>query len=128
MSGRIDPIGRDVARRRAERRAAGRSCVLCGECDPEVLGERPASVLEEHHLAGRVNDEQLTVTLCLNCHRRLSARMPTAGIDLRSGGNEVERSVGLLRGLAVFFEQLAVALMRWARDLEQSATDGESGG
>lgn len=121
-----DPIGRDLTRRRAERRVIlGSACVLCGEGDCEVLAQRPAGVLEEHHVAGQVNDPDLTVVLCLNCHRRISARMPSYGVRLDRDAelSRIERSVGLLRGLAVFCEQLAFSLMSWARQLEQTVTD-----
>src|SRR4051794_35311089 len=107
-----DPIGRDLSRVRAARRVpGGTGCVLCGQGDPELLTQQPAGILERHHLAGHVNDPELTVTLCLNCHRLMSARMPSHGIELDRGAQltRLERSIGLVRGLAVFCEQLAVA-------------------
>lgn len=120
-----DPIGRDLSRTRARRRLeSGAACVLCAERDPETLSERSvdASVLEVHHLAGHANDEAMTVVLCLNCHRRMSARMASHGVDLVGGmdRSSIERLVSVLRGLAVFFEQLAHALMAWAHELTQS--------
>lgn len=121
-----DPIGRDLSRVRAARRMSGSAaCVLCGESDPELLGQQPAGILERHHVAGHVNDPDLTVTLCLNCHRRMSARMPAYGVQLDRSLqlSRVERSIGLLRGLAVFCEQLAVSLMGWARQLEETVAD-----
>lgn len=120
-----DPIGRDLSRSRAVRRVAGRACVLCGERDAELLTQQPAAILEEHHVAGHVNDADLTVTLCLNCHRKMSARMPGYGVPLDRGAQltRIEHAVGSLRGLAVFSEQLAPALMRWAHQLEQTAID-----
>jgi hypothetical protein len=131
-----DPIGRDLTRDRARRRLPPDArCLLCGEPDPEVLAERPrnslpASVLEIHHVAGRVNDPDLTVVLCLNCHRRMSARMPTYGVVLHreQPGSTPERMVSLLRGLAVFCEQLAISLTAWAHELAQSLrADDERG-
>lgn len=124
MSG-PDPIGRDLSRTRARRRLKpGAACVLCGERDPETLSERSVdvSVLEVHHLAGHANDEAMTVVLCLNCHRRMSSRMASHGVDLAGDGDRssIERLVSVLRGLAVFFEQLAHALMAWAHELAQS--------
>lgn len=95
MSG-SDPIGRDLTRDRARRRlAAGAACALCGEADPEVIANRPAnlvpaSVLEVHHVGGRVNDPDLTVVLCLNCHRRLSTRMPAYGVVLQPSGARLD--------------------------------------
>lgn len=126
--GAPDPIGRDLTRARSKRRLEpDAACLLCAERDPEVLGEHPgaqvpASVLEAHHLAGRANDAELTVVLCLNHHRMMSTRMPGFGVALSADADRVkqERLVSLLRGLAVFFEQLAAALMRWAHDLAES--------
>jgi hypothetical protein len=65
------------------------ACLLCGERDVEVLREHkaasvPATVLETHHLGGRANDPDLVVVLCLNCHRRMSTRLPTHGVELTS--------------------------------------------
>ena len=40
-------------------------CCICGDMDPRVL--------EEHHIAGRKHST-LTVTLCGNCHRKLSRK------------------------------------------------------
>lgn len=125
-----DPIGRDLGREHARRRLpAGAACVLCGEQDEETLssrarGETGVSVLELHHIAGAANDEE-TVVLCLNCHRRMSARMPGYGVDLRwrDRAPGPERLVPVLRGLAVFFEQLAAAMVRWAHDLASGIGD-----
>ena len=128
MSRDPDPIGRDLTRTRAERRLPdGARCALCGERDGEVLAERRAksvsrSVLEAHHVAGQANDPDLTVTLCLNCHQRFSARMPTRGMDLLLDPDRSvpERLVAVLRGLALLFEQLAASLTDWARQLAQT--------
>ena len=120
-----DPIGRDLTRTRAQRRLQSDSrCVLCGESDREVLAERSVrrSVLEVHHVAGRSNDPDLTVVLCLNCHQQCSARMASRGIDLSAGPDRSvpERLVSVLRGLALFFEQLAAALTGWAHELART--------
>jgi len=126
MTDRADPIGRDLTRQRAaERLSVSACCVLCGERDSEVLAQRPAgrvpaTVLEVHHVAGRVNDPDLTVVLCLNCHRRLSARLPFYGVVLTDSGSDpgaAERLVAVLRGIAAFLEQLAYALTVWADEV-----------
>jgi hypothetical protein len=38
-------------------------CIICGNTDPRVF--------EEHHIAGRKHSD-LTVTLCANCHQKIS--------------------------------------------------------
>ena len=124
-----DPLGVDLLRNRATRRLpADAACVLCGERDREVLGKRPASsvqasVLELHHVGGRANDPDMTVVLCLNCHRRMSDRMPLYGVDLGPDPNRstAERLVRVLRGLAVFFEHLARGLIERAHESSPSS-------
>jgi hypothetical protein len=121
-----DPIGRDVRRERARRRLPpDAACLMCGQTDPEVLRRARRSLLERHHIAGAVNDPDLTATLCLNCHRRMSARLPSAGVTLDRSARltRIERAVGRVHGLAVFLEQLARSLRAWALDLEETVVD-----
>ena len=42
---------------------SGDCCIVCGESDPRVL--------EAHHLAGK-DFRKILVTVCRNCHRKLS--------------------------------------------------------
>lgn len=111
-----DPIGRDLGRARAQRRLPpDAACVLCGERDPEVLRQRQ-SVLEMHHVAGRQNDDDLTVVLCLNCHRRATAEQFGHGVQLTrvEHAPTPERLIAVMQGLAAFFAQLAAQLQTWA--------------
>jgi ribosomal protein L34E len=120
MSG-PDPIGADLTRVRARRRLPpGAVCACCGERDAEVLRARE-SVLERHHIAGRVNEPDLTVVLCLNCHRRASTLVPNLGVDLQREQlpPSPERLVAMLRGSAAFLIQLAGALQARAKWLER---------
>jgi hypothetical protein len=87
------------------------------------------STLELHHLAGAENDATMTVVLCLNCHRLQSARQPGAGIELEQDPDRtmLDRLVYVLRGLALFFDELARALAGWANRLADliAALDAE---
>jgi hypothetical protein len=115
-----DPIGTDLREaRRARKLPKNAVCVICGQRDPEVLRSAPRSILERHHLGGEANDAMLTVILCLNCHRLQTARQPTMGVELKESAarTDVERVISVLRGLALFFESLARALMDWAERL-----------
>jgi hypothetical protein len=115
-----DPIGTDLRRaRRARKLAKDAACVICGQDDPEVLRRTNRTLLEQHHLAGEANDAKLTVSLCLNCHRIQTALQPTMGIELQEDPRrtDIERLVSVLRGLALFFETVASALMAWAETI-----------
>lgn len=125
-----DPIRNDLRyARRARRQRRDAACVLCGRDDPEVLRRVQRSTLELHHLGGAENDGKLTVLLCLNCHRLQSARQPGTGVELQSDPKRttLERVVYVLRGLALFFDELARALASWADKLANltAALDAE---
>lgn len=66
-------------------------CVICGETDPRCM--------EDHHLAGRKNDEQ-TVNTCRNCHRKLSD-------DQRDHPKQVEPPKDALEAIGYFLLGLA---------------------
>lgn len=55
--------------------------------------------LEAHHVAGRHNNMQLTVLVCVDCHRILTRWQYAAGIDLEEQSPRTELDV--LRALAV---------------------------
>lgn len=105
-----DPIGADKRRAWAARELpADAACVCCGETNKLVL--------ERHHIAGASNDKVLTVVLCRTHHHLMTIGQLDLGVDLawrKSGDTLLERLVAVLRGLAVFFESLAHALMAWA--------------
>jgi hypothetical protein len=100
---------RDAVRRAARQARLGRSasCLLCGQDDLEALTrvQRP-SVLELHHVVGRANDRELTVVVCLNCHRRLTEGLECAGVSMSEPRQFLERMVMTWRALAVFFAEL----------------------
>lgn len=55
--------------------------------------------LEAHHVAGRHNNMQLTVLVCLECHRTLTRWQYAAGIDLKERSPRTE--LDALRTVAV---------------------------
>lgn len=115
-----DPIGDDLRKlRRARRLGTTRICVLCGEADTASLTKTSRSLLERHHLAGRVNDRDLVVVVCLNCHARLSEAQRDDSIDLRASESRtsLERLQALLGGLADFSFELGRALRGWSDEL-----------
>jgi hypothetical protein len=74
--------------------------------------------LEEHHVAGRANDEEVIVVLCVNCHRKASARQLDAeALPPGVRPSRLEAMALAMRSLATFFQMLADACQRWAKDL-----------
>ena len=112
-----DPIGNDARRRRqVARLGPNPCCLLCGQRDLDTLRPVHASLLEDHHLAGRANDPNATAILCRNCHAKATAGMLRVGMQLaRDDGRSVpEKAAEFLRGIALFFEMLAAACEGWA--------------
>lgn len=44
----------------------------------------PAVPLEEHHVVNEANDADLTITLCFNCHWKLTERMRANGTSMHT--------------------------------------------
>lgn len=82
-------------------------CGLCGHDTPRNL--------EQHHTAGRKNSKH-TVTLCRNCHGKVSDRQEELTPDLRSteSNDPLVRQAAMLQGVALLLIVLAVALMVWS--------------
>jgi hypothetical protein len=121
MSG--DPIGEDARRARRERRLGPEAaCVICGETDPAVLLRVGRSLLDQHHLGGKVNDPELTVVVCRNHHAVLTEAGRVSGIELdrRAERSSLERLEAVLRGLADLFALLVQALRGWADELRDT--------
>jgi hypothetical protein len=129
MTYEADPIRADARRARQRRRLGpDAACILCGVPDPEQLTTMRRTLLEEHHLAGRANDEQATVVVCLNHHAVLSNGQRDAGVfdptigpglfDADTAGSLLGRVVNALRSLAVFTHQLTGLFGRLADLLE----------
>jgi hypothetical protein len=116
-----DPISTERRRsNRARRLGPNAACALCGETNPDALSLQRRSVLEVHHVAGRANDEELTVVVCLNHHGRLSAAQHDAGVFRDpTAGSVLGRVINAIRSLATFAELLPDFLHRVASVLEQ---------
>ena len=83
--------------------------VQTGALDSEqcAVCEREDGPFEEHHVAGRRNSE-LSVTVCLRCHARLSERQNGWDPRWQAEGNSSEFKEGfLLRGLSDLCEERA---------------------
>jgi hypothetical protein len=97
-------------------------CLLCGFGRTEALtkakGKLRQAALEEHHVAGKKNDPDFTVILCLNCHRVVTEKCRQAGLSLGYPETVLHRIVALLRGAASLLPQLADRCFSSADKLE----------
>ena len=83
---------------------SGGCCLLCGyNEDPRIL--------EEHHIAGRKNSD-ITITVCPNCHRKLSRKQYTWD------GDWVKDNNSLLKKIAFLLLGFSVVLMLIAHKIE----------
>lgn len=113
----VNPIQNDARKqRRRERLGADAYCLLCGCNDLTALTQVQRSLFEKHHVAGRKIDE-LTVTVCLNCHRALQEGLKDAGLEERTPPTLLHRLLYILTAFADFFRQLADRCADWARRL-----------
>ncbi len=93
------------------------ACALCGETRLFALHTR-----EGHHIAGRVNDPNLNVTLCMNCHSDVHETMRVTGVPLRDprplGGPDaptmLDRLAALLASVGGFLVDLGERFGGWA--------------
>ncbi len=121
-----DPMGNRLRReRRARLLPPDAVCVYCGQDNPEILRRVKRTVLNLHEPAGKANDPDLWVILCLNCHELNTLKQPGFGVDLRRDPDRSmpEKLVYVLRGLATFFQLLVDALMRGADRLSAFIAD-----
>lgn len=118
MSSRPDKKEIELRRERRRQSALERLgtnkpvCLVCGEGDPIVQ--------EKHHFAGRAFDE-MTGSICRNCHRKLSDRQKDEPGKIYEQPHPLEVIAHWLWGLAHFFallveklQEFAAVLMMWA--------------
>lgn len=70
---------------------------------------------------GKARDTDLTVTLCLNCHREITEGLARDGVSMRPETNLFKLIGAMLRSSAVLFEFLAAAYRKWASLLEHQS-------
>ncbi len=119
------------SRRRHARFGDGpHNCILCGCSDPVALIDKtpdwlehhriPKTIFEQHHLAGRHHDPELTVLICRNCHAEATEGLLQAGVSMRPERNPVLRVALRLEARAVFLEALAASDRQSAELLRNS--------
>ena len=135
--------GRRVRRRIRREMPDDAQCFLCGLTQPEILRRVHRSVIEQYprelvpefaerhpdqvrrrlleddHVLNHANDPDLTVWLCLNCHRVVTeARRDTGAETTHDADRHVlEQIEAALRALAAFLMLLAQTLFRCAEEI-----------
>lgn len=96
-------------------------CAMCGEDRLFALHAR-----QGHHIAGRVNDPDLTAVLCLNCHAEQTEAHRQVGVRLRDDPAVppimLDRLAATLAGAGVFLAELGDRLVEWADYLRRLVT------
>ena len=75
-------------------------------------------LLEKLHIVGEKHDPDLTVFLCLNCHREITEGLAREGVSMRPEKNLLKLIALMLRASAVLLELLATSFRKWASLLE----------
>jgi hypothetical protein len=109
-----NPAQNDARKARHKRKLRGATtCARCGEKDLAVLvdPEKCSGPLHEvHHVAGRENSKELTVTLCRNCHAKLTEGLRDAGVDMTKPETLLHQVVNILKALAKLFQNIGKIL------------------
>ena len=121
--------------RREDRLGSDAFCLFCGYACLEALTQvsrkwleergvpkdRIDRLLEEHHIFGDAHDPDLTITLCLNCHREITEGLAREGVSMRPEKNLRKLIALILRASAVLFDFLAASYRKWASLLEDQS-------
>lgn len=93
-------------------------CLLCEFRKPEALVRVRRSLLERHHVVGRLTDPDLIVHLCLNCHAVMTEKYRGAGVSMRPA-SVLEKVIAALRGFGSFLPAAGETCFRWATALQR---------
>lgn len=77
-------------------------CVICGWSNPVALRESNRTLLEEHHIVGVNNNDDVRVTVCRNCHEVLSEACRDLGADMSTQRSLLESIAEMCRIRSVF--------------------------
>jgi hypothetical protein len=119
--------------RRDQRLGEGpKVCMRCGYPEPVSLipvksawlnshkNFLPRSLFENDHVVGRNHDPAFVAAICRNCHAEVTELRRQAGISMEFETDQAKREVLRLEALALFHDDTAMALRRWA--LEKRST------
>src|SRR5262245_56950048 len=96
-----DPIRNDARRVRSKRKPVQlRLCPMC-RC------LRPANAFQAHHTNGRSNSPNVTLDVCVWCHRKQHLMLLEGGVSLTVPETAPERVIAVLKAQAVFSQSNA---------------------
>jgi hypothetical protein len=95
-------------------------CAHCGESQWEALVPPRRTLLEQHHVAGKINNKTLTLPLCKNCHAKEHERLRQVGVDMRGAPTRLACLVAQLRAVGGFLVKLGEHWLSEADALETS--------
>lgn len=113
-----DPRGEARRRqRRRERLEGADACACCGFSDLKALVPTERSLVEDHHVVGRLRDDQEIVALCRNCHAVVTEENRDAGVPMKPRPNGLEEQAMKLRARGLFNIRQGKAQLRDAERL-----------
>lgn len=116
-----NPIQNAERQARRERKLGAHPvCMLCGNEDIWALREAPDRFLEEHHVAGRQHDTELTAAICFNCHAVVHEKLRQRGVSLSPASSYPERLAEMLVAIGTFLKMLGERLILYGEQLFES--------
>lgn len=102
---------RNAARRARTARRFGpdAACLICGYSNPIGLVWADKTLLEEHHVLGAANNDDVRVPLCRNHHAEIEFGIQETGATRRRQRSIFERLIEAGRMVAVLGRSLAIA-------------------
>ncbi len=98
------------AARRQRRIGPDEKCLLCVYANPVALSRVNRTLLDEHHVSGIANSEDLTVVLCRNCHAEVTEDLRQGGVSMKPPTTIIDRAIQLLKGLQTFWPKVNSAI------------------
>lgn len=112
--------------RRERRFGTGAACVRCGITALETLVPIKRRFLEAHHVCGQVNDDDLTVPVCRNCHAILTEGQQAAGVTFTTPPTVLHQIVAALASFFAMLSELCERGMDWVDGLSGLISDLDS--
>lgn len=111
---KLSPITRRLVRNTERQQRLGEKpcCGICGEANPRRL------MRYGHHVTFRGRDYGFVAVICGSCHLEIHCDLTDEHIEPECEGPIKARTASRLRALAVFREQEAKYLRKWAAELE----------